>query len=68
MKLLTVDEVADILRVSRRTVYDLKRKIGYCRIGGAIRFREEDVEAFISESVCAVGDRKPRRVVSRHFS
>jgi excisionase family DNA binding protein len=50
-RLLTVDEVAEILHVSTAWVYDhADRKrpvIPSVRLGKAVRFRPEDVEAFI---------------------
>jgi len=50
-RLLTVDEVAEILHVSPAWVYDhADRKrpvIPSVRLGKAVRFRPEDVEAFI---------------------
>lgn len=45
--LLTVPEVAALLRVSRDYVYGAKHRIGYVHLGRAIRFRREDVERFI---------------------
>jgi len=51
-ELLTVDEVATILRVSKRTAYDLvKSEIPVIRWGGAenspIRVRRDDLDAWI---------------------
>lgn len=48
MNLLTVPEVAERLNVSRHTVYKLKGAIGYVKVGGAVRFRPEDVEAYVA--------------------
>jgi excisionase family DNA binding protein len=53
MQALTVQEVAQILKISPATVYDLckKRKLGHLRVGagrGTIRIRQEDLDAFIS--------------------
>ena len=55
-QLLTVSEVADWLNVSRSLVYQLveAKQIAACRIGngrGAIRFRTEDIDAFVEASV-----------------
>ena len=51
-RLLTVDEVAEILHVSTAWVYDhADRKrpvIPSVRLGKAVRFRPEDIEAFIA--------------------
>lgn len=51
--LLRPAEVAAILRCSLSAVYSLKDsgKLPYARIGGSIRFRKEDVEQFITESM-----------------
>ena len=55
-RLLTVGDVAEWLNVSGSLVYQLveARKIPVCRIGngrGAIRFRPEDIEAYIASCV-----------------
>lgn len=46
-RLLTIPEVADRLQVSPATVYRRQGKIGTVKIGRAIRFRLEDVLAYI---------------------
>lgn len=43
--LLTVQDVARILRVSPSWVYTNKARIGYVRVGG-LRFEPEDVRRF----------------------
>lgn len=45
--LLTVSDVAGILRVSRDYVYANQHKIGRVCLGRAVRFRPEDVDRFI---------------------
>jgi excisionase family DNA binding protein len=60
MKILTVKEVAEFLRVSEGCVYSLAAQgvLPSVRIGvgrGVIRFQEEDVSAFIQNC------RSPRR-------
>lgn len=49
MGLLRVEQVAEILACSRAQVYALKDsgKLPYCKIGGMIRFRPEDVNDLI---------------------
>jgi excisionase family DNA binding protein len=63
-RLLTVGDVADWLNVSGSLVYQLveSRKLPVCRIGngrGAIRFRTEDIESYISS---CIDDRLPIKV------
>lgn len=55
--LLTSWDVARILKISRPKVYDIKAKIGFCRIDGAIRYRQEDVTNYIAS--CREGHTKP---------
>ena len=76
MKLLTVRETAEALSVSPSLVYRLVSEgaLRCFRIGrGALRFRQEDVEEYLSQCVVevSVGTRKApptRRIMSRHFS
>jgi excisionase family DNA binding protein len=51
-KLMTPDQVADILSVAKITVYRImaKRKIRFSKIGGRVRFRREDIERYIEEN------------------
>jgi excisionase family DNA binding protein len=62
MKLLRPKDVADILNCSVSEVYHLKDrgKIPWCKIGGMVRFRPEDVEHFIQSSVVKVQS-EPRK-------
>ena len=53
MQTRTIKEVADILKVSPATVYQLcaQRKLAHIRVGtgrGTIRIRQEDLDAFIA--------------------
>ena len=70
LKLLTVSEVADILRISKSLVYDHVEsgRLSACRLGkgqGAIRVRAADVEAFVDENQIqkpsGAVPRRPRR-------
>ena len=63
MELLRPDEVARILRLSKSKVYDLKEKIGYFKLDGAIRFRLEDVETFVLS--CRVKGNGKRKAATR---
>jgi len=52
--LLTVDEVAAILRVAPSTLTEWRRTgdpdLPYVRLNGRIRYRAEDVEQFLAEA------------------
>ncbi len=52
-RLLTVDEVARQLRCSQSMVYALVRRgeLTAVRIGVSVRFREQDVEAFVNTNL-----------------
>ena len=51
----TIDEVAEILKVSRRTVeghlYE-KRDLPYLKVGREVRIREKDLKSFLSRASC----------------
>ncbi len=50
-KLLTLDDLADYLNVSRRTTYRLLKgsDLPAYRIGGHLRFRREDIDLWIDK-------------------
>jgi excisionase family DNA binding protein len=56
-RLLTVNEVADLLRVSRMTVYRLIKtgEMSAVRVGRNYRLREEDVETYLTERYTEAG-------------
>jgi excisionase family DNA binding protein len=56
--LLTVAEVAEMLRVSTMTVYRLIRsgEIPAVRIGRSYRIREPDLESYIESQIVETGD------------
>lgn len=56
-RLLTVQEVAEMLRVSNMTVYRLVRsgELRALQIGKSYRLREEDVDAFIASRFTEAG-------------
>jgi excisionase family DNA binding protein len=56
-RLLTVNEVAELLRVSRMTVYRLIKtgEMPALRVGRNYRLREEDVHSFLMERYTEAG-------------
>jgi excisionase family DNA binding protein len=56
-RLLTVNEVADLLRVSRMTVYRLIKEgeIAALRVGRSYRLREDDVDEYLSGRYTVAG-------------
>ncbi len=56
-RLLTVNEVADVLRVSRMTVYRLIKtgEMPALRVGRNYRLREEDVHSYLRERFTEAG-------------
>jgi excisionase family DNA binding protein len=50
-RLLTVNEVADLLRVSRMTVYRLIKEgqLAAIRVGRSYRLREDDVDEYLRQ-------------------
>ena len=69
-RLLTVEDVSRMLQLSRLKIYEMKDQIGCFKIGDAVRFRLDDVIAFLER--CRVNRKKPRkarcRMKSRHFA
>jgi excisionase family DNA binding protein len=57
IKLLTVDEVAEQLHISASQVYTIKAQINYAKLGGAVRFRQQDVDRYVLENM--VGPQVP---------
>jgi len=56
-RLLTVNEVADLLRISRMTVYRLIKEgqIAALRVGRSYRLREDDVDDYLSQRYTVAG-------------
>jgi excisionase family DNA binding protein len=56
-RLKTVNEVADLLRVSRMTVYRMIKtgEMPAVRVGRSYRLREEDVHAYLMERYTEAG-------------
>ena len=68
MNLLRPKDVASILNCSVSEVYNLKDrgKLPWCKIGGMVRFRPEDVRAFIQSSIVEVR-LEPRKAPTAHL-
>ncbi len=51
-RLLTIPDIAALLRISRTTVYRLveARKIPFVRVGGLVRFTKTDIERYLRGS------------------
>lgn len=47
--LLRVADVAKQLGISKDQVYTIKGQIHYVKLGGAIRFRQQDVDRYVQE-------------------
>ncbi len=52
-KLITPDDLADILQISRPTVYRLieKRAIPFYKVGGSVRFCQQDIQDYLNKSL-----------------
>lgn len=52
-ELWTANEVIGFLRISQPTLYRWVRqgKIPYCRVGGTLRFRRDEIMAWMKEKV-----------------
>ncbi len=57
---LTVPEVAEMLRVSRQTIYNMVRtgKLPHFRVGSKVRFNRKDVEAMMTPVITTTGESK----------
>ncbi|HLG01234.1 MAG TPA: helix-turn-helix domain-containing protein [Acidimicrobiia bacterium] len=56
-RFLTVQEVADLMRVSSMTVYRLikSNELRAVRVGRSFRVREEDVDGYLQQSYTQAG-------------
>ena len=52
-KLLTIDQVSELLQVKKNTIYSwtFTKKIPYVKINGALRFRTKDIGKWIDDQV-----------------
>lgn len=62
IKFLTVEDVAEMLQVTRTTIYNLKKKgLPFIKLGKNIRFDEEAVVEWVkSNTVTETGDSKDK--------
>jgi excisionase family DNA binding protein len=62
-RLLTVDEVAERLGVAPRTLYRWfeQGRLGGVKVGRLVRFREEDIDAFLDVSLASPESGEVRR-------
>jgi len=51
MNLLTIDQVSEFLHIAKPTLYSWvsAKKITCVKVGGRVRFRESDIDRFISD-------------------
>jgi excisionase family DNA binding protein len=51
LQLLTPNELAEMLKISKPTIYRLveKRSLPFCKIGGSLRFQVKEVVAYIEK-------------------
>ena len=54
-EILTIEELADLLKVSTRTIRRIvkRRELPYIRIGRQLRFRRESIDAWLDSSTIA---------------
>jgi len=52
LRLLTPDEMADLLRISKSTLYRLieKRKIPFYKVEGSLRFLKRDIVSYLDKN------------------
>lgn len=64
-KLLTIDEAAELLQVSKPTLYRFtsQRKIPFIKIGGLVRFCEENLLQWLEEKTVEPGESYGREAI-----
>lgn len=57
-RLLSVSDVAELLGVTRQTIYQLRaaHKIPFVKIGSSVRFEEEQIKAWIKANTVEVSN------------
>ncbi|MCX4275564.1 MAG: helix-turn-helix domain-containing protein [Candidatus Gastranaerophilales bacterium] len=58
MRLLTIDDVAGLLKISKSTLYRWvnKREIPFVKLGGKLRFNEDEIKTFVLQNSVSVSD------------
>lgn len=58
MRLLTIDDVAGLLKISKSTLYRWvnKRDFPFVKLGGKLRFNEDEIKTFILQNSFNVSD------------
>lgn len=69
-RLLTADQVADLLAITRKRAYELasQGRLPAVRLGRQVRFRRRDVRALIDNGGTAVDSNTDENVVPLHRS
>ena len=51
MRFLTIDELSKLLKISKKSIYDLvyTKRIVYTKVGNRLRFREDLVYSWLEE-------------------
>ena len=67
-ELLTVAEVAELLRFTVESIYQLvhRKKIPYVKLSGALRFKKSDIFGWIEECTFRPGQKKEQRAERKH--
>lgn len=70
MKLLKIEEVAEILQVSKECLYQWvhKRTIGFIKLNGKLRFSEQEISDWIQENKISAGDSTSEKQADDLFS
>lgn len=58
MRLLTIDDVAGLLKISKSTLYRWvnKREIPFVKLGGKLRFNEDEIKTFVLQNSFNISD------------
>ena len=64
LKLITVRELGEILRVKKSAIYNLKyrRKIAFVRVGAKTLFKLRDVQEYIDKNTYGSADQQIKKI------